>query len=205
MHEEAYPVFFGGHTFRLFPVYYEYLDDRKDKIPILAQLSPRHRSAITSLELRLGPGWGNPPRCWNVNRKMGLRDCISLRDLKIFMECDPSQPVFQGFSISPTFYTDFCGNLLEGILEQVPSIEHVEIDAWESVTRDSPLLKELLGQAEDAEKKIIWGPLTRCNGEFLVNNNDSCKEALGADVTASEFELSLAIQRMDLDVPYIVV
>jgi len=136
---------------------------------------------------------------------MGLRDCTSLRALKIFIECDPSHPVFQGFSISPTFYTDFCGNLLEGILEQVPSIQHVEIDAWESVTRDSPLLKELLGQAEDAEKKITWGPLTHSNGEFLFNDNDSCKKALRGDVPASEIELSLAFPGMDLDVPYIAV
>ena len=59
IHLEASHRFFSTHTFRLFPTYPgRYF---KTKKPLLARLPPHYRRSMTSLELRLGPGWNAPP------------------------------------------------------------------------------------------------------------------------------------------------
>jgi len=84
IHLEATHNFFSTHTIRLFPTYPgRYF---KTKKPLLARLPKHYRASITTLELRLGPGWNNPPRGWIVSEALGLKDCLSVRVLKVFVE-----------------------------------------------------------------------------------------------------------------------
>ncbi len=154
VHDEAYPVFYGGHTFRLFPVHGRFFTTQR---PLLARLSPRYRAAVTRLELRLGPGWTNPPKGWAVTEGLGLGDASSVRVLSVFNQCDPEHPIFTGFRKGDGFYTVFCGNLLREILAQLPSIDEMLFDAFPSVARDGPLMKRQLDEAHLAGKRIAWG------------------------------------------------
>ncbi|KAF2454689.1 hypothetical protein BDY21DRAFT_387480 [Lineolata rhizophorae] len=155
VHEEAYHVFYGRNTFRLFPLHGRFFHSRW---PLLARLPRRYRAAITSVDVRLGPGWTAPPKGWRVNRRLGLADCVALRELKVFVEVDPSDDCFRDFRVSKSFYTHFCRDLLVGIMNQVPSIETVEFDAYPAVSRSAPLMSELLTQAKARQKRILWGP-----------------------------------------------
>lgn len=85
-----------------------------------------------------------------------------MRVLKVFVECDPSDNVFAGFrgkNASEDTYRYFCLKLLQGIIEQVPSLETVEIDAYPGVKKDAPLVMALKRRIEEAEKSLFWGPL----------------------------------------------
>ncbi|KAK3065757.1 hypothetical protein LTR53_018065 [Teratosphaeriaceae sp. CCFEE 6253] len=158
MHEEAFRVFYS-QTLRLFPYHGRFFHTKQ---PLLARLPPRYRAAVTTLELRLGPGWSAPPRCQKITDSLGLRDCTTLRMLKIFVELDPSDSVFQGFrgyGATEDTYRWFCVNLLHGIFEQVPSLEAVEIDAFPSVKKDAPLVEGLCREIRTANLRLSWGPL----------------------------------------------
>jgi len=107
----------------------------------------------------LGPGWNNPPRGWIINDALGLTDCNNVRVLKVFVECDPSDAIFAGYRRSEGFYEQFCANLLEGILKEVPSIKVVEFDAYSSVKRTGDMMSglgEVVAKYDD--KAIAWGP-----------------------------------------------
>ncbi|KAL2350668.1 hypothetical protein BJ546DRAFT_1000069 [Cryomyces antarcticus] len=156
MHEEAYRVFYGQHTFRLFPIHGRFFHTNQ---PLLARLSPRYRAAVTTVELRLGPGWGKPPKCWNTSPRLGLADCSHLRQLKIFVEIDPSDDIFRGFRVADNFYTVFSKDLVQQICEQVPSLKEVQFDAYPAVQKSAPLVQELLAEVKGRGKKITWGPL----------------------------------------------
>jgi len=95
VHEEAYHNFYGGHAFRIFPTHPRFYGSKVRSI--LVRLSSRYRAAIHTLELRLGPGWSKPPRTWAASDRLKLRDCIALRNMKVFVECDPSHQIFRGF------------------------------------------------------------------------------------------------------------
>lgn len=158
MHEEAYRVFYS-QPLRLFPLHGRFFHDKQ---ALLARLPPRYRAAINTVELRLGPGWTKPPRCQHVKPSLGLGDCTNLRTLKIFVEIDTSDNVFMGFrgkGATEDTYKWFCLDLLRGILEQVPSLETVEIDAFPGVKKDAPLVLALKRKVEDAGKRLAWGPL----------------------------------------------
>lgn len=72
MHDEAYPVFYGGNTFELFPTHGRFFNDKK---PLLARLPQRYRATISSLSLRLGPGWSAPPKSWVADRATIAEGC----------------------------------------------------------------------------------------------------------------------------------
>ncbi|CAI4218891.1 unnamed protein product [Parascedosporium putredinis] len=133
---EASTFFYSSSTFRVFPTHPGRFF--KTKKPLLARLSPFQRASLTTLELRLGPGWNRPPRGWVVNEALGLRDCVQIRKLKVFVECDPSDTIFNGFRRADGFYEDFSRNLLQDILKELPSLEVLEFDAWESVKNRAP-------------------------------------------------------------------
>ena len=140
MHEEAYPVFYS-QPMRLFPASGSRFFNTKK--PLLSRLPSHYRSVVTTLELRFGPGWNKPPLGQNTNPSLGLADCTSLRTLKIFVEIDPSDSIFTGFRgkhATEETYKWFCVDLLRGILDQVPSLETVEIDAFPSVKKEAPLV-----------------------------------------------------------------
>lgn len=165
MHAEAYPIFYGMNAFRLFPTHREFT-----KMPtIISRLSPRYRACIQHLEMRLGPGWADPPSSWTLGYgrsrdkwrkkdKSGMEDCTSLQQLRVFVELDPSHPVFDGFRIDEHFYTQFCGELLKRALSMAPVLKTVIFDGYESVKLEAPLMTELLSQVRAAGKSISYGP-----------------------------------------------
>lgn len=158
MHEEAYRVFYS-QTLHIFPMHGRFHHTKK---PLLARLPPRYRNAITTLDLRLGPSWSKPPRCQNTSEALGLQDCTSVRTLKIFVEIDPSDSIFNGFRglyATEETYKWFCVDLLHGIFAQIPSLETVELDAYPSVKKDGPLITALRMKIEDAGLRLLWGPL----------------------------------------------
>lgn len=158
MHEEAYRIFYS-QPLRLFPVHGRFFHDKK---ALLERLPPRYREAVNTVEIRLGPGWSKPPRCQHVRPCLGLANCKNLRTLKMFIECDPSDNVFAGFrgkGATEDTYRWFCLDLLRGIIEQVPSLETVEIDAFPGVKKDAPLVLTIKRAAEDSGKRLTWGPL----------------------------------------------
>lgn len=81
-----------------------------------------------------------------------------MRTLKVFVGCDPSQPVFEGFRISKEFYTEFSGRLMRQILERLPNLAWVEFDAYPSVSKKGSLMTRLMKEARQANKEIHWGP-----------------------------------------------
>ncbi|KAA8575021.1 hypothetical protein MFRU_002g03490 [Monilinia fructicola] len=156
IYNESSHHFFSTYTFRIFPIHPgRYF---KTKKPLLARLPSQYRNSITTLELRLGPGWNSPPRGWAVTPSLGLLDCTSVRVLKIFVECDPSDAIFKGFRAGDGFYEGFCQELLEGIFRDVKGIENVEFDAFPGIKRSGDMISGLREVVERHHKVVGWGP-----------------------------------------------
>jgi hypothetical protein len=157
IHEEAAHYFYATHIVRLFPTHPGRFF--KTKKPLLARLPSRHRASITSIQLRLGPGFTNPPRGWVVNDALGLQDTVSVRLLAVFVEVDTSDPIFKGFRRDEDgFYENFSRDLLNQVLISVPSILEVQFDAYPSVRREGDMMRGLLAVANKHKKLISWGP-----------------------------------------------
>jgi hypothetical protein len=157
MHEEAARVFYSRNTFRVFPIHGRYINR---KYPLLAWFPQKYRAILTRLELRLGPGFTKPPKCWVVDSRLGLAAAKKVHRLKIFVEFDPaSNEIFESFRVGNDFYTEYCVGLLRGLLAQVPSINDVEFDAYPSVSNSSPLVAGLIEETKLNQKRIAWGPL----------------------------------------------
>lgn len=152
IHLEASDYFYSIQTFRVFPI------QDYSRLPTVRSLPPRYRRSISNIELILGSSWTKPPKSWTVNKGLGLEEMHRVRTLKVFIECDPSHPVFEGFRISKGFYTEFAGDLLRNILQRLPNLKHVEFDGYPSVRRHGALMTRLLQEAKSAKKKIAWGP-----------------------------------------------
>ncbi|CAM1504881.1 Fc.00g024720.m01.CDS01 [Cosmosporella sp. VM-42] len=156
VHAEATHYFYSTRKFRIFPTYPgKYF---KSKRPILAKLKHRQRQCITSLELRLGPGWNAPPKGWVVSPILGLKDCVNVRTITVFVECDPGDNAFKGFRRSEGFYETFSCNLLSSILEEMPGVVLVEFDAYPSVKKSGDMMHGLIDIATQANRLIGWGP-----------------------------------------------
>lgn len=157
MHEEAYRVFYA-QTIRLFPHAYHgrFFNTKR---PLLARLPLRYRAVINRVELRLGSGWSKPPACQNTNPSLGLVDCTGLRTVKLFIELDPSDSFFDGhrgkYATKDT-YKRFCMDLLQGIIDQVPSLEQVEFDAVPGLQKNSALIVGLRRTVEEARLRVVW-------------------------------------------------
>ncbi|MCJ1272794.1 hypothetical protein MMC21_000583 [Puttea exsequens] len=152
LHLEASTLFYSTHTFRILPTHGRFFSPRT--IPLPMRLPLRYRAALTSLELRLGPGWSNPPKSWRVTDALGLEQMDAVRRLRVFVECDPSHEIFRGFRIGKDFFTEFSGGLLEGVLEKLPVVETVEFEAWPSVMWEGPLMKSLRRIARGKGKRV---------------------------------------------------
>lgn len=160
MHEEAYRVFYA-QPMRIYPLHGRFFHTKK---PLLARIPPKYRAVINTMEMRLGPGWSKPPRGQNTDPSLGLQDCTNLRTLKLFVEIDTSDAFFNGFrglNATEETYTLFCVGLLRGVIDQVPSLKTVEIDANPGVKRDAPLVRALRQISENAGKALAWGPLRK--------------------------------------------
>ncbi|OAA80713.1 hypothetical protein LEL_00258 [Akanthomyces lecanii RCEF 1005] len=153
---EATHFFYSTRTFRLFPT----TPGRffKTKKPLLARLSPRQRRCLTKIEMRLGPGWSAPPAGWVVNDALGLKDCIHVHTLAVFVEVDPSDNIFNNFRRADGFYEEFSRKLLANTLDGLPSVHAIEFDAYESVQKRGAMMRSLFSIATKSEKVITWGP-----------------------------------------------
>lgn len=156
IYHEASHVFYSTNTFRVFPTQPGRFF--KTKKPLLARLNTRQRRLLTSLELRLGPGWNKPPRGWVVNSALGLAECVNVRKLTVFVECDPSDGVFNGFRKADGFYETFSKSLLDGLLGELPVLDRVHFDAWSSVKKSGSMMTGLLNVAKARGMTICWGP-----------------------------------------------
>lgn len=151
-HDEASRFFYNVNVFRLFPTHGRFLNSKR---PLLARLPRHHREQLTTVELRLGPGWNKPPSGWIVNEALALGDATSLRRLRVFVEFDPAcSDIFRGFRVSDSFFTDFCVALLRDVLYAGESIDEIEFDGYPSVRRDSPLVTALLCEVQATDRRI---------------------------------------------------
>lgn len=153
---EATYYFYSTRTFRLFPT----TPGRffKTKKPLLARMSVRQRQCLTSIEMRLGPGWSAPPAGWIVNPALGLKDCVNLRVLRVYLEVDPSDNIFNNFRRADGFYEKFSSNLLTNTLNDLPAVHSIEFDAYESVQKKGAMMRALVATAKKSDKVITWGP-----------------------------------------------
>ncbi|KAK7733980.1 hypothetical protein SLS53_007975 [Cytospora paraplurivora] len=156
IYHEASHAFYSSKTFRIFPIDGRYAKAKKG---LLARLKPQSRAHITSLELRLGPGWSKPYRSWVVNELLGLQDCHDVRSLSVFVEIDPSDPLFNGWRKSNGFYESFSKSLLGEILEGLPSLKVVRFDAGRSVKKAGDMMQGLLEVTKASKLNITWGPI----------------------------------------------
>ena len=166
---EASDVFYGGNTFRLLPTHGRAGSNKFQ--PLITRFSPRNRALLQSVELRLGPFWTNPPKCWKVDDRLGLEDVTSLRVLKVFVECDPSHSIFNGFRSARDYYTNFSGEILREIIRRLPNLQEVVLDGYPSVWKGGLLMKRLVEEIVNGQKKLIWGP-----GQALYDDTDNFDE-----------------------------
>ncbi|MCJ1415445.1 hypothetical protein MMC32_001777 [Xylographa parallela] len=151
-HSEAAAVLYGSNTFRLFPTTGR-ADSKRTK-PLISRFPPQYRANLTSLELRLGPFWTKPPGCWKVNDALGLKDATAVRILKVFVEIDPTHPIFHGFRNGKNFYTNFAGALLRQVISSLPSLQEVQFDKYPSVSYEGQLMTRLIEEAAMGKKRI---------------------------------------------------
>lgn len=173
-HAEASHMFYGNHSFRIFPTHGRFFSHRTK--PLLQRLPSRYRELLTTLELRLGPGWSNPPKSWWVDSRLGIEEMVKVRTLKVFVECDPSHDIFKGFRIGKDFFTEFAAHLLEEITRRLPALLCVEFDGWPSVMREGPLMKKLVAVAKDRALKVIeMHDVEAIKGEAILAEEQLCQ------------------------------
>lgn len=153
IHREASYIFYSTHTFRLFPL--------QEFLPLLtvSELPPTYRPLVTNVELILGPSWTAPPKSWKVTQRKArtLQQLSQVRCLRVFIQVDPSHPVFAQFRVSHGFYTEFAGTLLRDVLGAMPQIEFVQLDGNPSVQMDGPLVSRLRSEIEAQGNMVRWG------------------------------------------------
>jgi hypothetical protein len=170
IHQEAFPIFYGQNTFRIFTTY-------STKKQLLTRLPLRYRSWISTLELRLGPGFTSPPKSWKVSKNLGLHTCANLRLLKVFVEFDPSQhDIFRHFMDTEDGYTRFSTDLFKKVLDKMPFVRTIQFDAWSSVKLDGDLMLSLLHEARCASKRITFGPESGWSIE-AIRSGKACDDA----------------------------
>jgi hypothetical protein len=172
LYTEASQIFYSSHTFRIFPTHGRFFTHKTK--PLLSRLHKSYRADLTSLELRLGPGWSNPPKSWRVTDTLGLEEMMAVRKLKVFVECDPSHDIFRGFRIGKDFFTDFAAELLESIIKRLPALGRVEYDGWPSVMKEGPLVRRLVAVARQLGKKTVrLGTLREQEDEMCITESMS--------------------------------
>jgi hypothetical protein len=175
LHAEASYLLYSSTAFRIFP-----LQDFKP-LPTVRDLPPYYRRLVTTIELVLGPSWTAPPKSWRVNKSMVrvLGSMASVQTLMVFVEVDPSHPVFAKFRISHGFYTEFCGGLLRDVLKAMPRLKVVQIAGRPSVQMDGPLVSRLQREVEAQGRILKWGDMQR-----RVSVEDKTSEVALAEKTA---------------------
>lgn len=156
LYREASHYFYSTHPVRLFPTHPGRFF--KTKRPLLARLKTPQRQSLSTLELRLGPGWSKPPRGWAVVPELGLAECTNVRKVVVFLECDPGTDTFHGFRQPHEFFEGFAQSLLENVLNDMPWVAQVEFDAWSSVRKSGTLVQRLLDVVKSRRLLQTWGP-----------------------------------------------
>jgi hypothetical protein len=108
-----------------------------------------------------------------------LGSMASVQTLMVFVEVDPSHPVFAKFRISHGFYTEFCGGLLRDVLKAMPRLKVVQIAGRPSVQMDGPLVSRLQREVEAQGRILKWGDMQR-----RVSVEDKTSEVALAEKTA---------------------
>jgi len=154
MHQEAAYILYSSLSFRIFP-----LQDFTPA-PVIQELPPMYRSMVTKLEMVVGSSWTSPPKTWRVSKLLAkrLKTLSAVQTLKIFVELDPSLPMFEKYRVSFDFYTDFCGNLFHDVLETMPHLTAIELDGNPGVDTNGPLVSRLLAEAQGEGKTCSMGP-----------------------------------------------
>ncbi|KAI1102478.1 hypothetical protein F4804DRAFT_312915 [Jackrogersella minutella] len=129
----------------------------KTKKPLLARMKPNQRSCLSSLELRLGPGWSSPPRGWVVNPALGLSDCVNVTRITVYVECDPGNDFFRGFRQPDNFYERFSKALLTSVLDEMSWVRRIEFEARPNVKKSGALMRGLIEVATTRGLTILWG------------------------------------------------
>jgi hypothetical protein len=164
LHTEASYLLYSSTIFRIFP-----LQDF-NPLPTVRDLPARYRKLVTIIELVLGPSWTAPPKSWKVNKSMArvLGSMDSVQTLRVFVEIDPSHPVFAKFRVSHGFYTEFCGGLLRDVLKAMPRLRVVQISGRPSVQMDGPLVSRLQKEVEAEQRVLRWGEMGKnCTAEAI--------------------------------------
>lgn len=119
-----------------------------------------YRAMVTKLEMVVGSSWTNPPKTWRVSKLLAKRlsRLEAVQTLKVFVELDPSLPMFEKYRISPDFYTDFCGELLRDVLLCMPQLTHIEMNGNPGVETSGPLVSRLLKEVDGKGKTCTVGP-----------------------------------------------
>lgn len=186
IHSEASHLFYNTAVFRLFPTHPgRYF---KSKYPILCRLKPAQRALIGTLELRLGPGWGAPPRGWVVNEGLGLAHCVNAHKLNVYVECDPSDSFYKGFRRADGFYEGFCQTLLSNVIEAMPALRVIEFDGNPGVTKQGGMMAGLLEIAALSGRPIQWGPQrgwTDADEEKIIIVMDDGEQSLAGHANVS--------------------
>ncbi|EXJ68667.1 uncharacterized protein A1O5_08461 [Cladophialophora psammophila CBS 110553] len=153
-HREAAYVLYSTSSFRIFP-----LQDFTPA-PVIQELRPMYRDMVTSLEMVVGSSWTSPPKTWRVGKLLAKRlsKLSAVNTLKIFVELDPSLPMFEKYRVSLDFYTDFCGDLLRDVLACMPHLSHIEINGNPGIDTTGPLVSRLLQEVEAKGKTCTLGP-----------------------------------------------
>ena len=153
-HQESAYILYSTMTFRIFP-----LQDFTPA-PVIAELRPMYRAMVTKLEMVVGSSWTNPPKSWRVSKLLAKRlsKLEGVQTLRVFVELDPSLPMFEKYRISPDFYTGFCGDLLRDALLCMPQLTHIEMEGNPGVETTGPLVSRLLKEVEGKGKTCTIGP-----------------------------------------------
>jgi len=119
-----------------------------------------YRAMVTKLEMVVGSSWTSPPKTWRVSKLLARRlaRLSAVKTLRVFVELDPSLPMFEKYRVSFDFYTDFCGSLFRDVLSTMPQLKVIELDGNPGVDTTGPLVSRLLAEAEAKGKTCIIGP-----------------------------------------------
>ncbi|RMD43832.1 hypothetical protein DV735_g1350, partial [Chaetothyriales sp. CBS 134920] len=155
LHLESTHLLYSSTSFRLFPLQ-DFL-----YLPTPLTLPPHYRTHITTLSLIVGSSWTDPPSAWRVGKAMTR--CLSrmklVHTLKIFIEVDPSVPMFAGFRRSETFYTEWCAGLVRDVLKVLTSnCQVVEVDGNSGLDPHGQLSTRIVSEVDVSGRRVRWGP-----------------------------------------------
>ncbi len=84
-----------------------------------------------------------------------------MRRLKVFVQVDTSNPIYEGFrakGAEDSYFEVFSKTLLKRILEALPNVIDVQLDAYPGVENDGPMVTGLISVAKQFGRTISYGP-----------------------------------------------